>query len=340
MLVVYPTALSPVKESRVDTHEYWTDDADYQGSAYIVMKARFKALETNTFGVLLAFVNEELRMVENLMAIASHYSSLYDIDPHLPWYVLEEDIINLKWKGDIAVNISVDLQNYLESSLEGDRGNELYQLLKNNDLARLDSLLQSILMKPLADRNIALETVTEITSEESMRSARAGRDKKAAAQREEGAGASSKKDENYLDLDPVLAPVSGIPIYELSAGDRIMVRISDRTNRGRYYIDLLGARVNGNVIPVPAEVTHIERREGEYIILCRIGEKAMGRIVETEQVKIKHQEEGDADAALREIPLDEVPRLFSGFPLFVVVTGGLMFIVLLLFIIMWFYNVI
>lgn len=322
----------------MDTYESWTD-VENQGRVYIVMKARFKALETNTFGVLLIFVNEELRMVENLMAIASHFSSLYDIDPHLPWYALEEDIINLKWKGDIAVNISIDLQNYLESSLQQDRGSELYHLLKNNDLGRIDSLLQSILMKPLADRNIVLEMVTEITTEEGMRSARADRDKPAAGRKEESGGQTGKT-ENYLDLDLVLAPVSGIPIYELSVGDRIMVRISDRTNRGRYYIDLMGARVNGNVIPVPAQVTDINRKEGQYTILCRIGENAVGRIVETELVKIKRQEDGSSDSALREIPLDDVPDRFTGFPLFVVVTGGLMFIVLLIFIVMWFYNVI
>jgi hypothetical protein len=310
-------------------------DVDSQGATYLVMKARFKALDTNTFGVFLLFINEELRLVENIMAIASHYSSLYDFDPHLPWYVLEEDIINLKWKGDIAVNISMDLQNYMASSLERDRGNELYQLIKNNDHHKIDSLLQSILIKPLSDRNVFLETVTEAVTEEGMRTARADRDKPA----QQTETAENKSEKKYVDVNLVLAPVSGIPIFELNRGERIMVRISDRTTRGRYYIDLLGARVDGSIIPVPAQVIDISRSDNEYVILCKIGEKAIGRAVETEQVKIKRYDDL-AETTLREIALDEVPGSRSRFPLFVLVTGGLMFAVLLVFIFLWFYSII
>jgi hypothetical protein len=315
-------------------------DVSIDDTGYVVLKGRFKAIETNTYGIFIIFINDDLRIVENMMAIASHYSSLYDIDPHLPWYIIEEDIVNLKWKGDIAVNISIDLQNYLESSLEGDRGNELYTLLNNNDWTKIESLLQAILIKPLSDRNILLEIVSETVSDSGMRSARAERDKAAKTKPEETAAPPKEKSEKLIDVDLVLAPVSGIPIYELALGDRIMVKISDRTTRGRYYIDLFGAKVDGNVIPVPAEVTKITRsQDGEYSILCRLGENAVGRAVETEQVKLKRYDELDMETPLKEITLDEAPEGKGRFPLFIIVTGGLMFVLLIVFLFMWFYNV-
>jgi hypothetical protein len=153
------------------------DDLELESQHTIILKAKFKALDTNTYGLIMIFLNEEMRMVENLIAVASHYSSIYDMDPSLPWFTLEENLINLKWKGDIAVNITVDLQNYLESSLDRDRGNELYSLIKNNDHMKMESLLVAILMKPLTDRNIELEIVSETVTKEEMRLKRSERNK-------------------------------------------------------------------------------------------------------------------------------------------------------------------
>ncbi len=308
----------------------------------IILKGRFKAVETNTYGLFIIFLSEELRMVENVMAIASHYSSLYDVEPSLPWYVVEENIINLKWKGDIAVNISIDLQNYLESSLDRDRGYELYMLIKNNDLTKIESLLQAILIKPLGDRNILLEIVSEVVSKNDLHSVRAERNRAKMQERAKPPQRSSVKDENTIAVDLVLAPVSGIPIYELSKGDKIMVRISDKSTRGKYYIDLLGTRVEGNIIPVPAEVAEIKRGENnEYTILCKINDNVFGRAVETEQVRIKRYDELLAsDSSLKGLPIEEIPLRKGGIPLFAIITGSLMFVILLIFIIMWLYNII
>ncbi len=122
-----------------------------------------------------------------------------------------------------------------------------------------------------------------------------------------------------------------------------MVKISDKSVKGRYYIDLLGTKVDGNIIPVPAEVTEIKRNEkNEYFILCMIDKDIYGKAIETEQVKLKKYDELLAqEQSLREFSLDENPEeKRRRFPLFAVITGSLMFVVLLVFIIMWFYNMI
>lgn len=308
----------------------------------LILKGRFKALETNTYGIFLIFISEELRMVESVMAIASHYSSLYDIDPALPWYTVEENMINIKWKGDISVNISLDLQKYLESSLDRDRGYELYTYIKNNDITKVESLLQAILMKPLGDRNIFMEIVSEVVPKKEIQNIRSERTRAKIQERIKPIQQGPIKDDNTVAVDLVLAPVSGIPIYELTKGDKIMVKISDKSTRGRYYIDFLGTRVEGNIIPIPAEVIDIKRGENnEYTILCKIKENIFGKAVETEQVKIKKYDELLAiDSSLRGIPLEDVIQKRSEFPFLAIIAGGLMLVVLIIFIIMWLYNII
>jgi hypothetical protein len=324
----------------LDTHDEYSD-IEYETKYTVILKGKFKGLDTNSFGLFIIFLNEELRMVENLIAVVSHFSSLYDVDPTQSWYTLEEKLINLKWKGDISINITVDLQNYLESALDRDRGNELYQLAKNNDITRMESLLQAILMKPLNDRNVQVETNSEYVSNEEMSSRRAERNKPVTKDESTVTEEPVGEIKDAIDVDLVLAPVSGIPVYELTKGDKIMIKINDKLPKGKYYIDLLGARVDGNVIPLPAEVTEIRKNEkNEYSILCRIDKNIYGRAVETEQVKLKKYDELlETEQSLREFDLHEQSGRRRRFPSFVIIMGALTFIILMVFLIMWFYNI-
>jgi len=316
---------------------------DKQNELITILKARFKAVETNTYGLLIIFFNDEEREVESLVAIASHYSSLFDIDPHLPWYSFEENIINTKWRGDIALNITIDLQNYIESSLDRDRGHELLMLIKNNDQLKIESLLQAILMKPLADRNIIIETVSETITKESMNNVRIERNKLKTDKKSETSSIEPKiKSGNIINVKLMLAPVSGIPIYELKKGDKIMVRIANTGVKEKYYIEQFGVKVDNNILPLPAEVVDITKNDkGEYVILVKLEKSVYGKAIETEQVKLKRYDtlvsSFEEDSELKIIESDGKT---GKFPIFVMVIGGLMFAILLIFIIMWFYNII
>ena len=324
----------------LDTFDEYSD-IEYETKYTVILKGRFKGLDTNSFGLFVIFINEELRMVENLIVVVSHFSSLYDSDPAMPWDTLEENLINLKWKGDISVNITIDLQNYLESSLDRDRGNELYQLVKNNDISRMESLLQSILMKPLNDRNVQIETHSEYVSNTEMSTRRAERNKSSKKSDTVSKQEADEKIKDAIEVDLILAPVSGIPVYDIVKGDKIMVKINEKFPKGKYYIDLLGAKVEGNIIPVPAEVMEIKKNDqNEYSILCMIKEDIYGRAVETEQVKLKKYDELlDSEHSLREFDLHDKSANKRSFPFFVIIIGALTFVILLVFLIMWFYNV-
>jgi hypothetical protein len=91
-----------------------------------------------------------------------------------------------------------------------------------------------------------------------------------------------------LDVNLVLAPVSGIPIFEIQPGDRIMVKINPATKRGLYFIELLNAKHDEDIVPVPCTVTEVKlNKANEYVVLVKIGEGIFGKVIEAEQVKIK-----------------------------------------------------
>ena len=331
--------------------------SEEEGSYYTILKGRFRAVETNTFGLFMIYLNEKEEKVESAVAIASHYSTLFDIDPHLPWYEFEESIINKKWKGEFTSALSYELQRYLENSLELDRGYELHHLVKNLEQMKIESLLQAILIKPLADKNILIETDSEFITKETLDATRNARDHKRFGEGgygQEPLRTSASKSGHFppsdsdqagvvkdvIDVDLVLAPVSGTPLLELREGDIIMVRINDKTTKGNYYIDLLGLRVNGDLVPSPAEVVELSRdKDGAYVIMCKLDEEIFGKAIEPESVKVKKYDEFlSSSKMLESVRASYAPSRNRYFVLFVSITGGLLFVLLLLFIIFYFTN--
>lgn len=273
-------------------------------SLYTIVKGRFKAIDTNTFGLFLIFLNNNLRIVESVTIIASHFSSMYETDPKTNWSSVEERIMSLKWKGEFATSISRDSQTFVETAFKGIRSEELHSLIRTNQVAKIENLLTLMLIKPLGDKNIHIELSWENSTADDIQRAkqdREQRDTPASADAEsmpsDSIGGDTQQDSAIynveegsvvLDIDLVLAPVSGIPIFELQAGDRIMIKINPATKRGMYFIELLNAKHDDEIVPVPAIVTEVKlNKSNEYLVLAKIGEGIYGKAGEAEQVKIK-----------------------------------------------------
>ena len=270
-------------------------------NTFIVIKGRFKAIETNSFGIFLMFLDTESRNLESISVVASHFSSLYETDPKNHWSDVEEKIATLRWKGEFATSISNDIQNYLETSLRGDRSDEIYSLIKQNASSKVENILFSLLMKPLGDRNIHIDMVWEtVTSEEvnQVKEARHGKDEENTGEADpnevQPLAQEAETDFDIADgsvvlgINLILAPVSGIPIFELQPGDKIMVKIDPSTNRGKYFIDLLNATHENEVIPIPSTIEKVKVNQfNEYVILVKIGDGIFGKVLESEQVKLK-----------------------------------------------------
>lgn len=315
-------------------------DLAVDNSNYLIIKGTVKANQTKINSLFIIIINEEKRIIENISAVASRFSVINDTSPGVPWYVFNENLNNLKLKGDVSARITADLQTTLEKSLEKDRGNELLTYLKHNDHTKVDSLIQSIFLKPLSDKNMIVEVATENISKldyDKIKNDRKEPKKKKLPQTQERAVKG-----DLVDIDLILAPVSGIPIYKLKKGDRIMVRIIGNSEKANYHIDNIGLRIDGNIIPLQAEVLQIKKNpQNEYMILCKLKDGVFGKATETERVKLKTYDEiittqSDVADVKHQVTIENERR----FPIIAIITGGLVFLILVLFIVLWFLDVI
>ena len=254
----------------------------------IIIKGRFKALSMNLYGLFIIIFNQDKRIDTYNIAVST-FSNIYENEPHLPWDKYEQMILELKWKGNFNANLTSSIMdNFKEISAEDSKTNQLYDYVNSYDYNSLDTYLFDTINRVVHDKNLVLETsIQEVTAEEFAQTKEKRYNKvedKSTSETELEEGAV------ILNIQPILAPVKGKPIYELKIGDRIMTKIIPNTDRANYFIDLLGLRVENHIKPIATEVIDIKSdgKSEPLEILTRIGPGIYGKCIEDErQVKLR-----------------------------------------------------
>lgn len=255
---------------------------------FIIIKGRFKALSMNLYGLFIIIFNQDKRIDTYNIAVST-FSNIYENEPHLPWDKYEQMILELKWKGNFNANLTSSIMdNFKEISAEDIKTNQLYDYANSYDYNSLDTYLFDTINRVVHDKNLVLETsIQEVTAEEFAQTKEKRYDKA-----EEKSTSETELEEGavILNIQPILAPVKGKPIYELKIGDRIMTKIIPNTDRANYFIDLLGLRVENHIKPIATEVIDIKSdgKSEPLEILTRIGPGIYGKCIEDErQVKLR-----------------------------------------------------
>lgn len=254
----------------------------------IIIKGRFKALSMNLYGLFIIIFNQDKRIDTYNIAVST-FSNIYENEPHLPWDKYEQMILELKWKGNFNANLTSSIMdNFKEISAEDIKTNQLYDYANSYDYNSLDTYLFDTINRVVHDKNLVLETsIQEVTAEEFAQTK-----EKRYNKAEEKSTSETELEEGavILNIQPILAPVKGKPIYELKIGDRIMTKIIPNTDRANYFIDLLGLRVENHIKPIATEVIDIKSdgKSEPLEILTRIGPGIYGKCIEDErQVKLR-----------------------------------------------------
>lgn len=254
----------------------------------IIIKGRFKALSMNLYGLFIIIFNQDKRIDTYNIAVST-FSNIYENEPHLPWDKYEQLILELKWKGNFNANLTSSIMdNFKEISAEDIKTNQLYDYANSYDYNSLDTYLFDTINRVVHDKNLVLETsIQEVTAEEFAQTK-----EKRYNKAEDKSTSETELEEGavILNIQPILAPVKGKPIYELKIGDRIMTKIIPNTDRANYFIDLLGLRVENHIKPIATEVIDIKSdgKSEPLEILTRIGPGIYGKCIEDErQVKLR-----------------------------------------------------
>lgn len=276
------------------TNEFKTD------SSYIVMKGRFKAPAASAYGVYVIFMDNLNKTVDKIDLVSSHFSTIYENNnPNMPWNELQDIINRLKWKGEYATSLTHDIQASMEDLFQPNtgRGVDIWNALKKGQPNKAVAIFEEYLVRPTGDKAIKCELVIENVTKSDMEDVRRSREQK--DQREAlkatqniqipKAESDVRMEESsvVLEISLMLSPISGKPLMELKEGDKILVKISEQSSRGQYFLDLLNATANNEILPMPATVIKVSREGKINTCLVSIGPGIYGKSMDEDNVKVK-----------------------------------------------------
>jgi hypothetical protein len=316
-----------------------------------ILKGRFKALTTNTFGIFVIFIDKTLKSINKMSVIASHFSSMYENDPEQDWNKFEGIITQLRYNGEISVNLSNDFQSLFTSSFLTDILEIFIEGFDTKNHSKSEHVIISLVEKILSDKNIFLQLEKQTITKEEMDRVHNEIETSSEelvepdeVQTEQAAKQMFNIEEGsiLLNIDLIIGPINGIPIYELRPGDQIVVKIAGRTQKEQYFIDLLNAKNDkGEVLPVRAIVKEInaDRQSKSYNLLVEIGPGIYGKASELEKVKLKRYDPvldtrlQKKDGTTR-IPVRQVPYVATkSSALFLWLIGGVALALTVLFLV-------
>ncbi|HPO46959.1 MAG TPA: DUF4899 domain-containing protein, partial [Spirochaetota bacterium] len=215
-----------------------------EGGSYLVVKGRFKSQSLNLYGIFFVVFDTE-GSIENQNIIVSTFSNAFELEPHVGWERYEENIMELKWKGNFNSSMSSSLIDQLKAvATQPNLNSQLYESASGYDYDRVEIFFSDMLYRIVHDKNLILEIGIQEVTEEEFKAARERRQQAV----ETPAAQAAKKGYNVEDgsvilpLQPILAPVKGKPLYELKIGDRIMAKIVANSEREKYFIEILNLR--------------------------------------------------------------------------------------------------
>lgn len=294
------------------------------GQIYI-LKGRFKALDTNTFGLFTVFLDKSRRSIEKMTVAVSHFSSLYEMNPEQDWFKFDQHIQQVRYRGEVSQNLTADFQSLFHSSFGPEVVETFLDAVEGKSLQKAEHVFVSVIGKALQDKALTVQLEKQTVSREEMERTKA----EAAASASVSASAPSQapapakaepepaQDTTFavedgaviLNVDLVIGPIGGIPIFELKPLDRIYVKIPGRTPKEMTFVNLLNARnESGEILPVPATVKEVRRDKGakQVEILVEIVPGVYGKATEQESVKLKRYDPA-ADQRLKRTAGAAVP---------------------------------
>jgi hypothetical protein len=274
-------------------------EVDFKTDAtFTIIKGRFKAPASSSFGLFIILMDNVTKNVDRYDIIASHFSTVYENSINMPWNEMEDLIAKMKWKGEFATNLTHDIQATFEDLFEPGtgRGIDIWHAIKKSQINKACAIIEEYLMRPTGDKNIKIEIGVETINSGDLEEVKKARQSTSGQQGVgEAIAAVTTQDDNLnlgdsavvLDVSLVLAPINGISLLELTEGDKILVKISEETSRGQYFIDLLDASRDHEVIPIPASVVKVTAEGKYYTLLVNIGPGVYGKSIQEDNLKVK-----------------------------------------------------
>ena len=264
--------------------------------SYIFLKIHIRSSKSNTYSVTQAQIDHQNKMVIDVGTVASVSSKFaLNLKPYDDWIEHRNFIARERFSGSTNLSLSNDINNQINGILMGRESHtkvvdeiiSLHQGKEGNE-DEITEIFAPSIKRIIFDKDAIISPSIEFVLEEEFKDIDSK--EKIAAEKEisekfvpADTFFEIEDDCSLVECAPVLSPVKGTPVFDLIAGNKIMVKVI--SSGDNYLFDY------SNALAFPAVVLKINKKEGNYRLLVHLKNKIYGRIVEKEVVNIKEYKE-------------------------------------------------
>ncbi len=270
---------------------------------YIAVKVRYMAHKAHCYGVLLLVVDLKHQSIENISLVANNNKAASQIDNTLKYSKFKEKITDYIRK----TGNDMDTMSRLREAINvEDFSGMMFSKFKDNkfDKEQLKVVFSELFSRVLADQNCAVKIETEEVdifsvhkSDNSYNVNKSQRLLDNEKEEDQNESQKARKEEVQirnislviLKIEPVVAPVMGVPALDLQPGDDILVKIIDEREIGDYLTKLLGGKENGELVPIHAAIKEISKKEDieSLMIIVEFGPGIAGKMFISPEIKVE-----------------------------------------------------
>lgn len=313
--------------------------------SYAAVKAAFRGSYTGYQGLLYLLVNVPGRDFERAFFVVVSDAEALKVRPHANWSDFEEAILRAKFEGKVAPNLSADMERKLKEKVDGEMGREFLRILEAGGAGAIQETLSYEIGRMIGDAEVSVSCHVETVPAEVVHPPQPASDSAPAPEAPPAAVPQAVPQETpavrrvmEVKVDPVLAPVSGIPVGRLAPGRRILVKITDPSDAAKTISRLLAqAGTSDAVGTAAAEVIAADAVEYDRVKLrVRLLPGVEGTTVISKELKVKGTGVR-VPASPEEVPtprLDDFEEADAGLNP-IVLFGGFAVVLVILIVVAW-----
>ncbi len=225
-------------------------------------KAKINIINENIFGLIHIITNNKNLDLLRFSTVMSYNPVIYEQDIKVDWFSFEKEIYSCRLLNGVIESYTKNIDTKLKEFVNVN--------LKDNKILTAQDV-KTVIETFFAENSINIEIVAQ---ELTLREFRKLPDYFPEELPKE---ATITESSSLIELEAIVFEDSaGKKVEDIVAGDKVLAKIIDTRDIAHYIGHLIGAKKEQTMIPIPAEVQSVEKKDNDYILKLKYSDLIFG----------------------------------------------------------------
>lgn len=268
------------------------------------VRANFHEINMHVVGCISIFYDIPNRMLMHIASAVSEDKSLLSLSPHTGWRDYKHGIEGIVIAGKTSYDLLNKCTKAFTEHITNISHDAFVKYVETRSDKKLKVIIEGILLAAYNSKNFDVDAASETVNlvDYKISEVESGGKKPEPVKEEPLAPPEPPPVAGaVIAVKPILSPVKGVIIYQVTEGDVIFINVSDNSPRGLDYLGKMIGKYKADNPRIPAIVKKVEKHLPRIVIFVQLEENLFGKIEEVDPLKILTATADIADAPARDV---------------------------------------